>query len=611
MGAITDEAAETFRDYVTEGVPASGGHEPVKSEIRGLFAQIEAAMGVLSLGGVDVTKATKALLDADLNWAADSVGLVYADATDANNDLYIKVGGSGSGSWTLTTILHDVIEGAASPFVEQAEAWAEEDEDVEVETGQFSAKHHALKAAASAAELAGVNQSTEAEEDTVTDAGHAIALVDSDGRIQFAIGGDGLLADSGAFIGSIVEQAGIGNTAAAIDRLPRHGISFTFTDWNGVTAQGQSNANGNNSQPLSTVQPFDNSRLSGGVLIDLVETVHETSLPGATAHASDRLLRTLRPWDTFSQRWIGTQMGAGGTGMSGIEQGTTVYNNGKAAVTSIKALANAAVKTYAERAILFLHGETDSDNGVTQAAYLSDLIDLKDDWNTDILAITGQTDRIPMFIAQCASGDGMTDTNKGPLLAMLEAAETDDEIKVIFPGYAARFMGDGLHYSGHDERRIGEYFGKALHRYYIEGKDPSTVRPTSWTLIDARCIELEFFVPVPPLVFDLAQVWPPDVGLGFAVYDSGSLEIAIESVQIIGPTTVRVYTLADVVAGDRITYAVKTYERNETGGIGAGNRRGGRGCLRDSDTTPSYYEDAAGEPYRLENWCVIFDKELT
>lgn len=146
MGAITDEAAEVFRDYITDGVPASGAQEPVKADIRALFSAIETAMGNLSLGSVDVSYATRAALDADLAWAAASIGLVYADATDANNDLYVKVGGSGAGSWTLTTIIHDVIEGAAAPHIELARLWAEEVEDVEVDTGQFSALHHAAKA---------------------------------------------------------------------------------------------------------------------------------------------------------------------------------------------------------------------------------------------------------------------------------------------------------------------------------------------------------------------------------------------------------------------------------------------------------------------------------
>lgn len=125
MGAIATAFVDTFRDFVTDGVPASGAHKPSKEETRSLGAMIEASLGVASLGGVDVTKDTRANLNADLAWAADSVGLVYADATDANNDLYIKVGGTGTGSWTLTTILHDVIEGAAAEWVALAEAWAE------------------------------------------------------------------------------------------------------------------------------------------------------------------------------------------------------------------------------------------------------------------------------------------------------------------------------------------------------------------------------------------------------------------------------------------------------------------------------------------------------
>lgn len=154
MGSIANAFVETFRDYVTAGVPASGAHKPVKAETRALGTMIESAMGVLSLGGVDVTKDTRANLNADLAHAADSVGLVYADATDANNDLYVKVGGSGTGSWTLTTVLHDVIAGAAQPFVDLAEAWAEGTEPDG--PGTKSAKEWALEAAADAGSLAGI-----------------------------------------------------------------------------------------------------------------------------------------------------------------------------------------------------------------------------------------------------------------------------------------------------------------------------------------------------------------------------------------------------------------------------------------------------------------------
>lgn len=159
MGAITDAIATTWRDYVTDGVPASGENEPGKSEIRAIGPIIEAAIGAAVLGGVAVTKDTRAHLNADLAWAADSVALVYADPTDANNDLYIKVGATGTGSWTLTTILHDAFE----PQIAKAQAWAEGTEPDG--PGSYSAREYSEQSATTAA----------AVDDALTD---AEALVD-------------------------------------------------------------------------------------------------------------------------------------------------------------------------------------------------------------------------------------------------------------------------------------------------------------------------------------------------------------------------------------------------------------------------------------------------
>ena len=118
MAAITTTFANVWRDFVTAGVTASGLHEPVKAEIRAIGPLIEAAIGTVGIGAlVDVVYATRAALNANLVPAANSVGLVYADPTDANNDLYVKVGGSGVGSWTLTSALHDIVEGLAQEII--------------------------------------------------------------------------------------------------------------------------------------------------------------------------------------------------------------------------------------------------------------------------------------------------------------------------------------------------------------------------------------------------------------------------------------------------------------------------------------------------------------
>lgn len=44
MGAVRTSANASFRDYATDGVPASGAHEPVKSEARATFGVVEDAV---------------------------------------------------------------------------------------------------------------------------------------------------------------------------------------------------------------------------------------------------------------------------------------------------------------------------------------------------------------------------------------------------------------------------------------------------------------------------------------------------------------------------------------------------------------------------------------
>lgn len=122
MGQIADAFAEAFRDFVTDGLAASGDHEPEKSAIRPIGPLIESAIANVALAAMlDVTKSTRALLDADLAHGANTVALVYADSSDANNDLYVKVGGSGSGSWTLTGILHGIIDALTHDVVTATE----------------------------------------------------------------------------------------------------------------------------------------------------------------------------------------------------------------------------------------------------------------------------------------------------------------------------------------------------------------------------------------------------------------------------------------------------------------------------------------------------------
>lgn len=95
---MVDTAHTIWRDFVTEGVPSSGLHQPRKAKIRDWGAFLESLTQAASYGNT-VWFATKALLDADLAHDAETPAVVYADATSANNGIYIKSGASGAGSW--------------------------------------------------------------------------------------------------------------------------------------------------------------------------------------------------------------------------------------------------------------------------------------------------------------------------------------------------------------------------------------------------------------------------------------------------------------------------------------------------------------------------------
>lgn len=63
------------------------------------------ALAASGIGKVDHIESTRALLEADLAHDEDTIGLVYQDADIENNDWYIKVGASGTGSWTKTDLI--------------------------------------------------------------------------------------------------------------------------------------------------------------------------------------------------------------------------------------------------------------------------------------------------------------------------------------------------------------------------------------------------------------------------------------------------------------------------------------------------------------------------
>lgn len=102
---IAADAAIVWRDWVVNGIPSSGVYNPRKSDIRRWGATVGNAITQFqsqqALAGTGYT--TQAAMNADLAHPAGTIATVFSDSTSNLNGVYIKVGASGSGSWSQQT----------------------------------------------------------------------------------------------------------------------------------------------------------------------------------------------------------------------------------------------------------------------------------------------------------------------------------------------------------------------------------------------------------------------------------------------------------------------------------------------------------------------------
>lgn len=144
MSAAIERIKDEFRDYVTDGVPGTGEYEPNKAGLRDGFSLLDVQLSNIALAGfADITKDTRAHLNADLAHAADTVAFVYGDADPDNNEYYLKTGGPGAGAWTRLDILHDsfesIIADLIQPLVDEATAAGEAAVQYQLSSGDLAA----------------------------------------------------------------------------------------------------------------------------------------------------------------------------------------------------------------------------------------------------------------------------------------------------------------------------------------------------------------------------------------------------------------------------------------------------------------------------------------
>lgn len=415
------------------------------------------------------------------------------------------------------------------------------------------------------------------------------------------------------------------------------GAPFQFAEFdiNHVLITGQSNsvANGG-THPVSTSQPFANLKFDTGVM-SMTDCTNE----GCNVFEEPTSFVPLVEGDTFFDYAVETAAsglaneithlhaghvvlasvhGRSGNTYQCVRRGSCDYKpnvvqafeQGMREVTAAKALAEAANKSYVVRAVVAIHGESDhysytegsqefpldgtdgSDKSIKD--YSDGLLEWQRDYEAGVKEITKQAQAVPMLVSQISGwNDSVTSKVAEWQLAAHERAP--GKVILVGPSYPLELsQEDCLHFTAEGERHLGEYFAKVYAQVIFEGKTWEPVRPKSVKLSGAS-IQVTFFVPKPPLVFDTTKVAEAE-NMGFTYSDDGSSP-AITKVELAGPDAVTI-TLASAPNGAnrRLRYAM-----NQEVGACIGTPRGARGNLRDSDDTPSQ------QGYDLHDWAVHFD----
>ena len=312
-----------------------------------------------------------------------------------------------------------------------------------------------------------------------------------------------------------------------------------------------------------------------------------------------------------------SENGEGGTPYTGLEKGTQPYANALTTITRVTALAAQFGVSTVVPVLDVIHGENDC--GDTEGTYESDLFQWIQDYNTDIEAITGQSQQVVMFTDQvesCPGYSGITQSQT-PLAQLQASIDHPTWITCVGTKYQLPYVGgvgaNGAHLLNTGEQWNGELHGQVYNSYIVGGTPWVPLSPSTIT-IAANVITANFNVPVPPLVFDTTLVTDPGnvsgscpgaACRGFEYSDDSGSSPTISTVALGGGACATANTCVVITLSGTpsvgINHRFLSYAYTGSNSAGPGPTAGPRGNLRDSNTAVGGY---SGEP--LYNWTVTF-----
>jgi hypothetical protein len=391
-------------------------------------------------------------------------------------------------------------------------------------------------------------------------------------------------------------------------------------DWAGVIGTGQSLAVGQYGTPVkATTQPYHNLKMSTGTaawpldagdssfkMVALIEPIgrastnypssYPTNIAGETPHTAMGDQITAMVMASAGRDYVNVhgEFGENGQCLTYlVKNAPQVGVNGHAyqgtliETQAITRLAKAAGKTYGVAALTVTHGECDAGN----TSYESQLYGLLTSYDTDIAALTGQTQKILMIVSQ---QNATNDRSASTLAQWKIGVDHPTDAVCSGPKYQYPYYTDGVHLVTDGYEQLGEKYGQVYYQRVVLGQSWQPLQPTSVDRTGTRVINVHYHVPVAPLVWDTALVAPNanstawHAGKGFEVRANNNA-VTISQVAIAGDT-VQITCASDlptsgVVVGYAMTSQDGTTKSQSKDGSGNllwnGALRWGQ--LRDSD----------------------------
>jgi hypothetical protein len=347
-----------------------------------------------------------------------------------------------------------------------------------------------------------------------------------------------------------------------------------------IAITGQSNSIGVGGYPLICNQNWTNSYFDSPALSPFLEPIVPSAQGESIAGSITRHI-----WhntDPFC-RMILSSNGISGTPYSGLKKGTAAFNGFLTQLNALKSWCTQYKFEFKTPCVFVVHGESDS-IAANIPTYSQNCIDWRIDYQNAIQAAQGDSNTVPMVLAQMGNHKGMNDldpnysANIEIAMIQLELARSRPSEFVLVPTYILPRIYDNIHATNEGHATLGEYMGKVLHRI-LNGQSPNLLMPMSANRV-GNVISITFSGGVMPLVFETESLWDLFSGKGFSCTDSNG-NLPIQSVQIVG-RVIKV-TLQNSPTGT----ATISYGKNRGDLAGVVIPPGG--CIRDSDTYPSIY----------------------